>query len=71
MEKNKISSVSVPISYEGDKKWFVLNHFDNSGQVRAAHISKVRQVHEKDSHHCSEVSVKTSIRYHPKRWKIL
>ena len=66
----KIKKVEVPISYEGNDKWFVLNHFGNSGSLRAVHISKPRQVHEKDSHHCNEVSAKSSIRYHPKKWII-
>ena len=67
----KIKSIAVPINYEGGEKWLVLNHFGNSGKLRAVHISKMRQVTERDSHHINEVSVKSSIRYHPKKWKIL
>lgn len=66
----KITKIEIPITYEGDEKWFVLNHFGDSGQLRAVSISKPRQVHEKDSHHCNEVSAKGSIRYHPRKWKI-
>ena len=50
--------------------WKVLNHFGNASNLRAVHISKPRQVHEKDSHHCNEVTAKSSIRYHPKKWVI-
>lgn len=66
----KPKTVEVPINYEGNEKWFLLNHFGNSGKLRAVRISKPRQVAERDSHHCNEVSVKSSIRYLPKRWKI-
>jgi len=67
---DKIKSIEVPISYEGNNKWFVLNHFGNSGNLRAVHISKPRRVHEKDSHHANEVTAKGSIRYLAKKWKI-
>lgn len=66
----KIKSVEVPINYEGEEKWFVLNNFGNSGKLRAVYISKPRQVAERDNHHCNEVSAKSSIRYHPKKWII-
>ena len=66
----KIKSVEVPISYENGEKWLVLKNFGDTGKLRAVAISKARQVHEGDSHHCNEISAKGSIRYHPKKWKI-
>ena len=66
----RIRSIEVPVIYEGENKWLVLNHLGNAGNLRAVHISKPRQIHEKDSHHCNEVTAKSSIRYHPKRWII-
>ena len=66
----KINSIPVPIHYEGDDKWLILNNLGDSGKLRAVYISKTRQVADGDGHHCNEVSAKGSIRYHPKKWNI-
>jgi len=36
LKMEKLKSVEVPISYEGNEKWFVLDHFGSSGKLRAA-----------------------------------
>lgn len=43
---------------------------DRIRDIRSSEKVLYRQVHEKDSHHCNEVSAKSSIRYHPKKWII-
>ena len=62
------NSVSVPIVSEGSDKWLLLNVLGNSGKLRAGYISKQRSVLEKDGHHIREVSVRTSIKYYPKKY---
>lgn len=66
----KVNKIEVPVIYHGEEKWLLLNYFGNAGKLRAVQISKPRQVPDPDSHHCDEVSAKSSIRYHPKRWII-
>ena len=67
---DKVTKIDIPVIYHGEDKWLLLNHLGNSGKLRAAFISKPVQVADSDSHHCNEVSAKTSIRYHPKKWVI-
>ena len=66
----KISRVEIPVLFHGDVPWLLLNHLSNTGLLRAASMSKPRRAHDPDAHHCDEISAKTSIRYHPKKWFI-
>ncbi len=68
---DKITKVEIPIKDHKEEKWLLLDVLGNSGKLRAAFISKPLQVPDSDSHHCNEVNVKTSIRYHPKKWLIV
>lgn len=63
-------SIEVPLSLIKGEPVFILNKFGNSGKLRAVYISKPRQVHDSDSHHCNEVSAKGSIRYYPRQWDV-
>ena len=65
---SQINEAIIPVIYHGNEKWLLLNFLSNTGKLRAVSISKPRQVHDPDSHHCNEVSVKSSIRYFPKKW---
>lgn len=67
-EKNKIE-ISIKRDNNGNK-WLSLNELGNTGLLRATTISKSRQVLEDDGHHCNQVSVKTSIKYRPKKYWI-
>ena len=68
----EIKKIGIPV--KSDKKgnrWLCLNVLGNTGLLKAVAISKPVQVLDDDTHHCNQVSVKTSIRYHPKKFKIL
>ena len=70
LNMEKTTKIEVPVVYHDQEKWLLLNCLGNTGKLRAVSISKSRLVHEADSHQCNEASAKSSIRYHPKRWKI-
>ena len=68
----EINKVGIPIKPDKKgNKWLCLDVFGNTGLLKAVTINKPAQVLDDDNHHCNQVSVKTSIRYHPKKWKIL
>ena len=63
-----VGTFEIPVKIVDGEPWFIFSQGPNGGKLRAVHISKVRHVHDWDSHHCNEVSAKTSIRFSPKNW---
>ena len=59
--------VSIPYKIIGDKKILMLFILSDTGNLRAATINKPRQIQDEDKYHCSEVNVKGSVRYIPKK----
>lgn len=63
--------ISIPLILDKEgKMWLVLKHLSDTGLIRAATIKKPRHVADEDGHHCEECFLKTSIRFHPKKYKI-
>ena len=58
----------ISYSLSKGKAWINLNELSNTGIIKAGHITKKNHVLDNDGHHCEIVHVKTSIRYHPKKW---
>ncbi len=65
-----VNAVPIPFIQQGDKRMLLLNMLSDTGNLRAAYISKPRQVQDFDKHHCSEVNAQGSIRWLPKKWII-
>ena len=65
-----MGKIEVPIVIKNGEAWLILNNLSSSGKIRAAFIGKKEHVHDWDMHHCEEVQLKTSIRYHPKKYQV-
>lgn len=66
----EVLDMPIPIVIDKGRKWLLLNVLGDTGNLRAACISKARRVLEDDGHHCDEVNAKGSVKYWPKKFFI-